>query len=114
MGDEAPAYLTAPAGYPRSAQRPSLVLRALAAQLRRHGQPRLYMATCARYGVLSVSSGVTVWTNGRILWWRSGADASTWPAADYQGAGMRLAELATVPGPAGEAPDGPACGPPQA
>ncbi len=106
MGDETPAYLTAPVGYPRSAQRPSLVLRALAAQLRRHGQPRLYMATCARYGVLSVSSGVTVWTNGRILWWRSGGDESTWPAADYQGAGMRLAELATAPGPPG--PPGPA------
>ncbi len=90
----APPYLTAPVGMRRSQQRPSLALRALSAQLREHGLSRLYLAACARFGVLSVAPGVTVWTNGRMLWWQAGDDETTWPAADAPGAARRLAELA--------------------
>jgi hypothetical protein len=35
--------------------------------------------------------GVTVWTNGRVLWWRADGEEMTWPAADPYGAAGRLA-----------------------
>ncbi len=91
MSERAPAYLTAPVGYRRSSQRPSLVLHALAAQLRERGITGLYGAACARFGVLSLP-GVSVWTNGRVLWWQAEGEDTTWPAADPTGAAQRLAE----------------------
>lgn len=96
MAERAPAYLTAPMGYRRAQNRPSLVLHALAAQLRERGIRDLYGADCARFGVLSLPA-VSVWTNGRVLWWRSGDDGTTWPAADPDGAAARLAQLAGQP-----------------
>lgn len=101
MTDRAPAYLTAPPGCRRPGQRPAAVVNLLARQLRTLGLAQLYGAACQHYGVLSVSYGVTAWTNGRLLWWRSGQNQTTWPAADALGAAMRLAELASIkdPGP---------------
>jgi len=92
-----PPYLAAPAPNPR--QRPAAALRALAAQLRVVGITRLYGSACALFGVLSVAYGLTVWTNGRLLWWQTGDDQETWPAADPQGAARLLATLATGPSP---------------
>ena len=110
MADQVPAYLTAPAGLGRSEQRPAAVVNALARQLRTLGVPQLYGAACRDYAVLSVSRGVTVWTNGRLLWWRSGENETTWPAADAPGAAMRLAELASgkyaAPAERARGPDG--------
>jgi hypothetical protein len=42
--------------------------------------------------VLSLPA-VSVWTNGRVLWWRAGEDETIWPATDAPGAARRLAEL---------------------
>jgi len=98
MADDPPAYLTATASVPPP-QPPSEALRALARQLRAAGVTRLYAAACARYGVLSVAYGLTVWTNGRLLWWQTGNDQETWPAADPQGAARALTALATAPSP---------------
>jgi len=86
-----PPYLTAP-GPPR--QRPAAVLGALAAQLRAAGITRLYGSACALFGVLSVAYGLTVWTNGRLLWWQTGDDQETWPAADPHGAARVLTAIA--------------------
>jgi hypothetical protein len=94
-----PPHLTpAPPGFPPR-QRPAEVLDALAGQLRQRGLTHLYAASCRLFGVLSVSAGVTVWTNGRVLWWRAADDETTWPAADAPGAAWRLAELSAAPDP---------------
>ncbi len=93
MSEQAPAYLTAPVGYRRPSQRPALVLRSLADQLRERGVTSLYGAACRHFGVLSLP-GVSVWTNGRVLWWQAGDDETTWPAADAPGAARLLAEKA--------------------
>ncbi len=62
----------------------------------------MYVASCRLLGVLSVAYGITVWSNGRVLWWRTGQDETTWPAADAPGAARLLAELARAPGQPGE------------
>ncbi|HWG62441.1 MAG TPA: hypothetical protein VG253_12085 [Streptosporangiaceae bacterium] len=82
-----PPYLTAP-GPPR--QRPAAALAALADQLRAAGITRLYGSACALFGVLSVSYGLTVWTNGRVFWWRRDDEEIRWPAADPGGAARLL------------------------
>jgi hypothetical protein len=74
---------------PPSRRRPAEALHALAAQLRQRGIVNLYGASCDRFGVLSLP-GVSVWTNGQVLWWRAGEDQTTWPAADPAGAAQRL------------------------
>jgi hypothetical protein len=85
-----PAYLTAPG--PNPGQRgPAAALRALADQLQSAGFTRLYAVACVRFGVLSVSEGLTVWTNGCLLWWRADGEQIAWPAADTEGAAARLA-----------------------
>jgi hypothetical protein len=82
-----PIYLL-PAPPPR--QRPAEALDALARQLRERGIWSLYGDSCDRFGVLSLPS-VSVWTNGRVLWWRAGEEEMTWPATDPYGAAGRLA-----------------------
>jgi hypothetical protein len=84
-----PPYLTAPGpGAPR--QRPADALRALAAQLRTAGVTRLYGTACALFGVLSITYGLTVWTNGHLSWWRRDDEEIRWPAADPGGAARQL------------------------
>jgi hypothetical protein len=100
-----PPYLTAPGPAFPPRQRPAAALRALAAQLRAAGITRLYGSACTLFGVLSITYGLTVWTNGRLLWWQTGNDQETWPAADPQGAARALTALTTGQPPA--APNGP-------
>lgn len=95
-----PPYLTTPGPEPTPPrQRPAAALGALAAQLRAAGVTRLYGSACALFGVLSVAYGLTVWTNGRVLWWQAGDEQAVWPAADPQGAARVLTALAAGPGP---------------
>jgi hypothetical protein len=68
---------------------PVLALRALAEQLQLQGVTPLYGYACERLGVLSLPH-VSVWTNGRVLWWRVGSQQTTWPAADPDGAARIL------------------------
>lgn len=96
-----PHLLPAPMGVPPR-QRPAEVLGNLAAQLRRHGLTHMYSCACRELGVLSLP-GVSVWTNGRVLWWRTATNETTWPAADAPGAARRLAGLSR-----GQADAGPA------
>jgi hypothetical protein len=91
MDEESFAYLAAPVLAPPR-QRPAEALHVLAAQLRGCGITNLYGAADRRFGVLSLP-GVSVWSNGRVLWWRAKDEVTTWPAADPQGAARRLAEL---------------------
>ncbi len=83
-----PAHLVpVPPGFPPR-QRPAEALEALAGQLTGPGQ--FYVVTDGVLGVLSLPA-VSVWSNGRVLWWRDGDGEVTWPAADAEGAGRRLA-----------------------
>jgi len=66
----------------------------LARLLTRHGPTRVYVAACHLYAVISVTAGLTVWTNGRQLWWDQPGQPSTWPATDPEGAAAHLAGLA--------------------
>lgn len=73
---------------------PALALRQLAELLTWRGITRLTGSACDLIGVLSIASGVTAWTNGRVLWWRVNGEETSWPAADAEGAAARLAEQA--------------------
>lgn len=53
----------------------------------------IYTAACDRYALISVAAGLTVWTNGRVLWWDHPRQHGTWPAADPVPAATRLAAL---------------------
>ncbi len=87
-----PHLLPAPAAFPPR-QRPAEVLEALATLLRQRGVTHMYSVSCRLLGVLSVSAGVSVWTNGRVLWWRAGDHETAWPAADPDGAARILSGL---------------------
>jgi hypothetical protein len=71
-------------------QRPAAALRALAAQLGAAGLTRLYGSACDLFGVLSVTYGLTVWTDGRVFWWRRDDQEIRWPAADPGGAARHI------------------------
>ena len=104
-----PVYLASPQPAPFPPHRqPAVALRALAGQLQQRGITSLYGYACDRIGVLSLP-GVSVWTNGRVLWWRAGDEENGWPAADPGGAAGQLDRLAATPGNlwAWEPPPGP-------
>ncbi len=81
--------LPGPAGHS-----PARIAAALAALLARHGLTRVYVAACSVIAVISVTAGLTAWTNGRQLWVTSGGQRETWAAADTEAAAARLAALA--------------------
>ena len=66
----------------------------MAALLARHGLTRIYVAACSVIAVISVSYGLTAWTNGRLLWFTRAGQRETWLAADTEAAAARLAALA--------------------
>lgn len=81
--------MTGPGTPPR--RRPAEVLEMLADQLREDKTGgSFYICTDGVLGVLSLPA-VSVWTNGRVLWWRVANGETTWPAADAPGAARQLA-----------------------
>lgn len=95
-----------PARFPRPARpgpapsSPGHLAAAVARLLARHGLTRIYTAACHLYAVISVTAGLTIWTNGRQLWWDRPGQPGTWPADDPEGA-AHLAGLAAPPPSAG-------------
>lgn len=76
-------------------QNAEFVVRALADELqRRHGITHVYGQALPVLGVLSVATGLTVWTDGASLRWAERGTTVRWPAADIPGAAVRLAALA--------------------
>ncbi len=63
--------------------------------LRQCGMTRVYTAACTVFGVISVTTGLTVWTNGRVLLWHFNGSPDSYPAADVEAAAERLVRLAT-------------------
>ena len=73
---------------------PARIAAALAGLLAARGLTRVYTAACELFAVISVTAGLTAWTNGRQLWVTYGGQREPWPAARAQAAAARLAELA--------------------
>jgi len=57
------------------------------------GVTGVYTATAARVAVVSVTAGVTAWTNGHQIWCTFAGQHYTWPVADIEAAATALAEL---------------------
>jgi len=73
---------------------PASIAATVAAILARHGITRTYTAACHLIAVISISAGLTAWTDGRQLWITRDGQRETWPAADTHAAAARLAALA--------------------
>ena len=82
-----PAHLLPlPPGFPPR-HRPADALTPWPAHIPEPG--RFYICSDGVLGVLSLPS-VSVWSNGRVLWWATPDGEVTWPAADAPGAARRL------------------------
>jgi hypothetical protein len=77
-------------------RRPRDVLAAVEIVLRDFGLDHLYTGAQPEIAVLSVGRGVTVWSNGRTLEWRTAIENARWTAADPLGAGRAIAKLMGV------------------
>jgi hypothetical protein len=72
---------------------PAQTADALARQLTGHGITGIYTATTNKFALISVTTGLTVWTDGRLLWCTYAGQRHTWPAADIQAAAAGIAAL---------------------
>jgi hypothetical protein len=73
---------------------PSATATALTRALTARGIIGIYTATAARFGLISVSTAVTAWTNGHQIWCTCAGQHHTWSAADIDAAAAGLAALA--------------------
>jgi hypothetical protein len=76
-----------------AAASPAAVAAALARQLAARGITGIYTATTYKFAVISVTAGLTVWTNGQQLWCTCHGQRHTWPAADMEAAAAGIAGL---------------------
>ena len=83
-----------PPGPGPAAASPAAVAAELARQLAQHGLTSIYTATTDKFAVISVTLGLTVWTDGRLLWCTQAGQRRTWPAADMEAAAAGVAALA--------------------
>jgi hypothetical protein len=77
-----------------SGRSPAQTADQLAQQLAGHGITGIYTAATAKFAVISVTTGLTVWTDARLLWYTQAGQRRTWPAADIQAAAAGIAGLA--------------------
>jgi hypothetical protein len=73
---------------------PPRVAGELTRQLTRAGITGIYTATTAKFAVISVAAGLTVWTDGPHLWCTCQGQRHTWPAADPAAAAAGITALA--------------------
>jgi hypothetical protein len=73
---------------------PAATAAALTRALTNRGITGIYTATAARVGLVSVTAGVTAWTNGHQIWCTHSGQHYTWPAAGIDAAASALADLA--------------------
>jgi hypothetical protein len=88
-----------PATRPPAFPRPADIARELATLLQSHGLTRLYWSACALLAVISVTPGLTVWTDGHHLIWTDHGTRTSLPAHDTHHAAEHLAHLAKQPMP---------------
>lgn len=80
---------------PPAAGRPSPAQVAAATRaLTRHGITGIYTATAEKFAIISVTAGLTVWTNGHRIWCTHEDQCHTWDAAEIEPCAARLAALA--------------------
>ena len=73
---------------------PAAVAAALARHLAGHGITGVYTAATIKVAVISVTAGLTVWTDGQQLWCVVHGQRRTWPADDLEAASTGIAALA--------------------
>jgi len=73
---------------------PASVADTLVRHLTAHGLTGIYTATTDKVAIISVTTGLTVWTDGRLLWYDHGGQRHTWPAARTGTAATTIAALA--------------------
>ena len=89
--NEDPMYPPSPA-----ASGPALVAAELTRQLTQAGLTGIYTATTYKFAVISVTAGLTVWTDGQQLWCTVHGQRHTWPAADLPAAAAGITALARL------------------
>jgi hypothetical protein len=77
---------------------PARAAAALTRALAGRGITGIYTATAEKFALISVTAGLTVWTDGRQLWCTRDGQRRIWPAADLEAAATRLAGLARPAG----------------
>ena len=83
---------------PATGRSPAATAAALARQLAEHGLTGIYTAATYEFAVISVTTGLTVWTDGRLLWCTQAGQRRTWPAADIPAAAVGITALARPAG----------------
>ncbi len=79
---------------PPTAAAPARAAAALTAALNARGITGIITAATQKFAVISVTTGLTVWTDGSRLWCTYHGQRRTWPAADTETAADQLAALA--------------------
>ena len=79
---------------PAGGRSPARTADALVRQLAGLGITGIYTAATAKFAVISVTTGLTVWTDGRVLWCTQAGQRRIWPATDIQAAAADIAALA--------------------
>jgi hypothetical protein len=84
-----------PVPLPAGPGRPGDIAADLAVLLRIRGLvPAVYAPAGAVLAVVSITAGLTAWTDGITLAWRHAGTRTTWPAGDIPGAAVQLARIA--------------------
>ncbi len=79
---------------PPTAGAPARAADALTRALNARGITGIITAAAQKFAVISVTAGLTVWTDGRQLWCTHQGRRRTWAAADLETAAAQLAALA--------------------
>jgi hypothetical protein len=87
-----------PPPHPGGYSSPARTAATLAAQLAQHGITGIYTAATIKVAIISVATGLTVWTDGRLLWCTQAGQRRTWPAEGIQAAAADIAALASPAG----------------
>jgi|HubBroStandDraft_1064217.scaffolds.fasta_scaffold18026_3 hypothetical protein len=86
----------APGPGPAPATSPAVVAAALARHLAGHGITGVYTAATIKVAVISVTTGLTIWTDGRQLWCTHDGTRHTWPATDTTAAAAEITAIARL------------------
>jgi hypothetical protein len=77
-----------------AAASPAAVATALARHLAAYGITGVYTASTYKFAVISVTEGLTVWTNGQLLWCTQAGQHHTWSASGIAAAAAQIVTLA--------------------
>jgi hypothetical protein len=73
---------------------PAAVAAALARHLAAHGITGVYTAATYKVAVISVTEGLTIWTNGPLLWCTQAGQRHTWSASALAATAAQIVALA--------------------